>query len=663
MAFWCRIRYSRLNSLSSRWKRCYFQAPDVRLANYISGRNITQVSRRTDSFFRHRSGELYDTVRFFAAPVQAKSKVEVKDSGGPRINGQITAEFIRLVMDEGHAIVSRREALERARKLKLDLVEVQRNAKPPVCKIMDFHREKYKQQVKEKDKSKTKSEVTLRKGDCKEVRFSGKTEQKDLQMKADTVKRLMERGYRVKCMVMGTEDQDLGGLLSRLSSLIEEFSIVESGPRVEKRQAYVIVRHIKFGPSKKGPSKKATKAVGTTGNEVPKATTLPPTLNSANSIPSAQHIEDKPSESGLETEDEFVIDEADSSIDSPMEAADGDNKANNAAWSVFNNNDEFAKVFDFDNNRNGVGSSSADVQMDGAAVTISQRENVDSVVLHPKPVPGTMKAAEPSLGGENTCRNSDPVSRLQPSSIQSSSPESNLFSELSEFSSSGESGHVNRGSGGMDLGRVGSQFPIQGNQGRQRQTVLNVSPSAEQKQFGIEASLRKVQRPSTDETQKHMDLGRVGSQFPIQGNQGRQRQTVLNVSPSAEQKQFGIDGSLKKVQCPSTDETQKHGPSQPSPTSPASSYGIFSTPEPTTPRKENAGMEGNRDKERNSFDAKKSQHLSGIASDPKPSTSHAESRQRPDVSTSQPGGWGIFSREGSGGNNSRVSDNENRVQR
>ncbi|XP_043713339.1 translation initiation factor IF3-1, mitochondrial isoform X2 [Telopea speciosissima] len=612
MAFWCRIRYSRLNSLSSRWKRCYFQAPDVRLANYISGRNITQVSRRTDSFFRHRSGELYDTVRFFAAPVQAKSKVEVKDSGGPRINGQITAEFIRLVMDEGHAIVSRREALERARKLKLDLVEVQRNAKPPVCKIMDFHREKYKQQVKEKDKSKTKSEVTLRKGDCKEVRFSGKTEQKDLQMKADTVKRLMERGYRVKCMVMGTEDQDLGGLLSRLSSLIEEFSIVESGPRVEKRQAYVIVRHIKFGPSKKGPSKKATKAVGTTGNEVPKATTLPPTLNSANSIPSAQHIEDKPSESGLETEDEFVIDEADSSIDSPMEAADGDNKANNAAWSVFNNNDEFAKVFDFDNNRNGVGSSSADVQMDGAAVTISQRENVDSVVLHPKPVPGTMKAAEPSLGGENTCRNSDPVSRLQPSSIQSSSPESNLFSELSEFSSSGESGHVNRGSGGMDLGRVGSQFPIQGNQGRQRQTVLNVSPSA---------------------------------------------------APSAEQKQFGIDGSLKKVQCPSTDETQKHGPSQPSPTSPASSYGIFSTPEPTTPRKENAGMEGNRDKERNSFDAKKSQHLSGIASDPKPSTSHAESRQRPDVSTSQPGGWGIFSREGSGGNNSRVSDNENRVQR
>ncbi|KAF5930673.1 hypothetical protein HYC85_031546 [Camellia sinensis] len=63
---------------------------------------------------------------------------------------------------------------------------------------MDYHKEKYNQQVKEKDRAKSKSEVTLRKGDCKEVRFSGKTEQKDLQMKANTVKRLMERGYRVK---------------------------------------------------------------------------------------------------------------------------------------------------------------------------------------------------------------------------------------------------------------------------------------------------------------------------------------------------------------------------------------------------------------------------------------------------------------------------------
>ncbi|CAN6457329.1 unnamed protein product [Victoria cruziana] len=99
----------------------------------------------------------------------------------------------------------------------------------------------------------------LRKGDCKEVRFTMKTEQKDLQMKADMARRLMERGYRVKCMAMGNEDQDLGSLLSRLAALIEDVSFVESGPRVEKRQAYLIVRHAKFGPSKSKSGQKTAK--------------------------------------------------------------------------------------------------------------------------------------------------------------------------------------------------------------------------------------------------------------------------------------------------------------------------------------------------------------------------------------------------------------------
>ncbi|KAG5527173.1 hypothetical protein RHGRI_028173 [Rhododendron griersonianum] len=110
-------------------------------------------------------------------------------------------------MRMGIVLCQRREALEHARPLNVDLVklywfhlvQVQRNAKPPICKLSDYHKEKYKQQIKEKDHAKSKamveSEVTLRKGDCKEVQFSVKTEQKDLQMKADTVERLMDHGY------------------------------------------------------------------------------------------------------------------------------------------------------------------------------------------------------------------------------------------------------------------------------------------------------------------------------------------------------------------------------------------------------------------------------------------------------------------------------------
>ncbi|KAH9316141.1 hypothetical protein KI387_024768, partial [Taxus chinensis] len=55
-----------------------------------------------------------------------------------------------------HEVIPKREALARAKKLKLDLVEVQRNANPPVCKIMDYNKEKYKQQQREKERTKNK---------------------------------------------------------------------------------------------------------------------------------------------------------------------------------------------------------------------------------------------------------------------------------------------------------------------------------------------------------------------------------------------------------------------------------------------------------------------------------------------------------------------------
>ncbi|PKI52468.1 hypothetical protein CRG98_027160 [Punica granatum] len=137
----------------------------------------------------------------------------------------------------------------------MPVLKVQRSANPPVVKIMDYHMERYKQQLQEKERAKAKGKTTVKSGTCKEIRFTVKAEAKDLAVKADGIKRLMDRGYRVKCMATGTEDQDLGSLLARVFTLIEDVSHVESGPRVEKRQAYVVVRHIKFG-TKKGRGKK-----------------------------------------------------------------------------------------------------------------------------------------------------------------------------------------------------------------------------------------------------------------------------------------------------------------------------------------------------------------------------------------------------------------------
>lgn len=153
----------------------------------------------------------------------------------------------------------------------MDLVEVHRKSDPPVCKIMDFHKEKYNKDVKEKERLKTKSAIVLRGGDNKEVRFKAKTEIKDLKVKADAITRLMERGYRVKCMAMpaGNEAEDLGGPLSRLLGLIEDVCIVESGPHLDSKHAYVIVRHVKFATKKGG--KKASKAMEDAGKGTPRS--------------------------------------------------------------------------------------------------------------------------------------------------------------------------------------------------------------------------------------------------------------------------------------------------------------------------------------------------------------------------------------------------------
>uniref|UniRef100_A0A7N0U521 Translation initiation factor IF-3 n=1 Tax=Kalanchoe fedtschenkoi TaxID=63787 RepID=A0A7N0U521_KALFE len=254
MAFWCRVKQSRLHLLhqfrrlhsqSSQGFTCHI-GPLIVLPRVVVGISDWRISRRPTEFC--------DNARFFAAPFQPKQK-EDKDTSGPRLNEKITGDVVRLVISEDeHTIISLKEAFQRAQRLGMDLVEVNRKADPPVCKIMDFHKEQYVKKLKEKEVSKSKTKI--KSAECKEVRITPKIEQKDLEMKAKNAIRSMESGYRVKCAVSGKENEDVGGTLARLCALLEDVSIVESGPRVDKKQAYVVVRHVKFGPSKSGGAKK-----------------------------------------------------------------------------------------------------------------------------------------------------------------------------------------------------------------------------------------------------------------------------------------------------------------------------------------------------------------------------------------------------------------------
>ncbi|KAL2490597.1 translation initiation factor 3 (IF-3) family protein [Abeliophyllum distichum] len=433
MAFWSRLRRTQLKFLSTQFNRSYFQIDGPIAVDNLTSRTCIPVVNNSNSIINNIQFQFANNVRYFAAPVQAKQKKEEKDTGGPRLNEKITAQFIRLVSDEGHNVVSRDEALKHAKSLKLDLVEVDRNAKPPVCKIVNYNKEKYQQQVKEKERAKSKCE--LKKGACKEVRFAAKIKQKDLQMKADTAKRLMESGYRVKCTAIDPSDElDLESLLTRFSALIEDVAIVESEPRVEKKQAYVVVRHAKFGPSKKGSGKKVSKTTDSTSDTAQKADVSSQTVR-----PSSRNLQLKENadavKSGSETEDDI----------SPEDLSDADVESNKSEWAVFKGEDDFNEVFDLTDGANGFAKSSRHEKVTVlSSADASSRSVVDSAREH---TASHMSTEVPKHGTENRYAR-DPRNRNS-----SMGPGTrNTIKHVPEFS----------------------------NHGRQSQFYMNMSPQAQQ---------------------------------------------------------------------------------------------------------------------------------------------------------------------------------------
>ncbi|XP_045829934.1 translation initiation factor IF3-1, mitochondrial-like isoform X2 [Trifolium pratense] len=220
MAFLHRIEKSKFKTAYFQFHRCYTLLPHGSFSN-STPKTHPMLMPNPYSLFYDKPSNFLNSVRFYAVPAkfQVKPNKEEDDDDGPRLNDQVKARHIRLVGDDGgHSVVSRVEALARAKTLKLDLVEVDRKANPPVCKIMDYHKELYKKKESEKERAKSKSEMTMRK-ETKELRISEKTESKDLKMKSDMVRKLMEKGYRVKVKATGKIDQSMKDSLSRLLAL------------------------------------------------------------------------------------------------------------------------------------------------------------------------------------------------------------------------------------------------------------------------------------------------------------------------------------------------------------------------------------------------------------------------------------------------------------
>jgi len=123
----------------------------------------------------------------------------------------------------------------------LDLVEVSPTAKPPVCRIMDYGKFKYQQSKKQQESRKKQVHVEV-----KEIKLRPKTDEHDLMFKVRHVRRFLEEGNKAKVTLVfrGREitHQDIGrSVIQRFAAELEDVAVIESQPRVEGRNMFMIV--------------------------------------------------------------------------------------------------------------------------------------------------------------------------------------------------------------------------------------------------------------------------------------------------------------------------------------------------------------------------------------------------------------------------------------
>jgi translation initiation factor IF-3 len=175
-----------------------------------------------------------------------------------RINERIRAREVRLVGPDGSQIGVKPlpEALHIAREHDLDLVEVAPNANPPVCKIMDFGKFKYEQDVRRKESRRKTTNVVI-----KEMKFRPKIDEHDYTTKTKHVERFLVEGSKVKITIMfrGREmaHPELGKkILDRIAEQVHDLGTVEAAPRVDGRNMVMVL-----APAKK-PEARAPRAAG-----------------------------------------------------------------------------------------------------------------------------------------------------------------------------------------------------------------------------------------------------------------------------------------------------------------------------------------------------------------------------------------------------------------
>jgi translation initiation factor IF-3 len=160
---------------------------------------------------------------------------------------------VRLVGPGGEqvGIVPLAKAMELAQEYDLDLVEVAANARPPVCKLMDYGKFKYESAMKAREARKNQAHTVI-----KEMKLRPKIDPHDYDTKKGHVERFLKQGDKVKITIMfrGREQSrpELGyRLLQRLATDVQDLGFIESNPKQDGRNMIMVL----------GPHKKKTEAM------------------------------------------------------------------------------------------------------------------------------------------------------------------------------------------------------------------------------------------------------------------------------------------------------------------------------------------------------------------------------------------------------------------
>ncbi|MFH1783980.1 MAG: translation initiation factor IF-3 [bacterium] len=151
-----------------------------------------------------------------------------------RMNESIRASEVRLIGEDGSqkGVVSIKEALEQAQSVDLDLVEISPDAKPPVCRIMDYSKFKYQQEKKQREARKSHKQVHM-----KEIKIRPKIGEHDLMFKVNHIREFLEHGDRVKVTMVfrGRERShtELGAnILANIQEEFRELATIEQKPKM-----------------------------------------------------------------------------------------------------------------------------------------------------------------------------------------------------------------------------------------------------------------------------------------------------------------------------------------------------------------------------------------------------------------------------------------------